>query len=145
MEEVWIIDAARTPRAIGKLGKGAYSDIHPQRLLSTVFKALEERNGLNTAEIDDVIAGCGSPSGKQGSCIARMAALDAGWDERAPGVQLDRFCGSGLTAVNMGAMGIMSGMQDLVVAGGVESMSFTSTLPPVPLLDSGNIDRKNVV
>jgi acetyl-CoA C-acetyltransferase len=129
MQEAWIIDAARTPRGVGKVGKGALSEVHPQRILSTVLKALAERNNLNTAEIDDVIAGCGSQWGKQGACIARMAALDAGYANEAPGMSLDRFCGSGMTAVNLGAMGIMSGMQQLVVAGGVESMSYGSTLP----------------
>ena len=139
MQEAWIIDAARTPRGVGKYGKGALSSVHPQRILATVLKALAERNSLNTAEVDDVIAGCGSQIGKQGSCIARMSALDAGYDIKAPGFALDRFCGSGLTAVNLGAMGIMSGMQNLVVAGGVESMSYGSTLTPKPFIDSENM------
>ena len=140
MQEAWIIDAARTPRGVGKVGKGALSEVHPQRILSTVLKALAERNNLNTAEIDDVIAGCGSQWGRQGACIARMAALDAGYANEAPGMSLDRFCGSGMTAVNLGAMGIMSGMQQLVVAGGVESMSYGSTLPRVT---GGVIDGDN--
>jgi len=134
MTEAWIIDAARTPRGIGKINKGALTTTHPQRILATVLKALAERNNLNTEEIDDVIAGCGSQSGKQGACIARMAALDAGYSTQTPGISVERFCGSALSAVNLGAMGIMSGMQQLVVAGGVESMSHNSTLPP-----SGNI------
>jgi len=140
MTEAWIIDAARTPRGVGKVGKGGLSAVHPQRILSTVLKALAERNHLDTADIDDVIAGCGTQFGKQGACIARMAALDAGYDVRASGVTLDRFCGSGLTAANLAAMGIMSGAQDLVVAGGVESMSYGSTLPRAAgaTLDSGN-------
>jgi acetyl-CoA C-acetyltransferase len=140
MTEAWIIDAARTPRGIGKIGKGALADVHPQRLLSTVLRALAERNQLETGDIDDVIAGCGTQVGKQGACIARMAALDAGYDMRAPGVTLDRFCGSGLTAANLGAMGVMSGAQDLVIAGGVESMSYGSSLPrhAGATLDSGN-------
>jgi acetyl-CoA C-acetyltransferase len=96
-----------------------------------VLEALAERNDLKTDEVDEVIAGCGTQSGNQGACIARMSALDAGWSVEAPGFSLDRFCGSGLTAVNQAAMGIMSGMQDLVVAGGVESMSYTSTLKPL--------------
>ncbi|WP_422643268.1 acetyl-CoA C-acetyltransferase [Zavarzinia sp.] len=144
MSEAWIIDAARTPRGIGKLGKGALSEVHPQRILSTVLKALAERNGLNTADVDDVIAGCGSQWGKQGWCIARMAALDAGYDNDAPGMSLDRFCGSGLTAVNLGAMGIMSGMQNLVVAGGVESMSHGSTLNGSRFMDSGNLHLRDI-
>lgn len=144
LSEAWIIDAARTPRGIGKLGKGGLSEVHPQRILSTVLKTLAERNGLNTADIDDVIAGCGSQWGKQGWCIARMAALDAGYDNDAPGMSLDRFCGSGLTAVNLGAMGIMSGMQQLVVAGGVESMSHGSTLNGSRFMDSGNLHLREI-
>ena len=144
MTEAWIIDAARIPRAIGKIGKGAYSDVHPQQLLSTVLKALQKRNNLNTADIDDVIAGCGTQAGKQGACIARMAALDAGWDNSATGFSLDRFCGSALTAVNLAAMGVMSGMQNLLIAGGVESMSHTSTLKGRPVIDSDNMHLRDL-
>ena len=93
MIEAWIIDAARTPRGIGKVEKGALSKIHSQRLLSTVLKALAERNELNTDEVDDVIAGCGTQSGNQAACIARMAALDAGWNNVTPGISVERFCG----------------------------------------------------
>jgi acetyl-CoA C-acetyltransferase len=139
MREAWIIDAARTPRGIGKLAKGALSSIHPQRLLSTVLRALAKRNGLATEDIDDVVIGCNTQQGKQAMCIARMAALDAGYGNAVAGFSLDRFCGSGLTAVNLAAMGVMSGMQHLVVAGGVESMSHTSTLSRSLLLDSGNL------
>lgn len=139
MSEAWIIDAARTPRGIGKIGKGALTQVHPQRILSTVLKALAERNDLNTKDIDDVIAGCGTQAGKQAACIARMAALDAGYSTLAPGLSIERFCGSAMTAVNLAAMGIMSGMQNLVVAGGIESMSHNSTLDSrMPFLDSGN-------
>ncbi|HWA89448.1 MAG TPA: acetyl-CoA C-acetyltransferase [Rhizomicrobium sp.] len=140
MSEAWIIDAARTPRGIGKIGKGGLAAVHPQRILSHVLKALAERNALDTAEIDDVVIGCGTQIGRQGSCIARMAALDAGFANDATGVALDRFCGSGLTAVNIAAMGVMSGAQDLVIAGGVESMSYGFSLPPIAggFLDSGN-------
>ncbi len=145
MQEAWIVDAARTPRGIGKIGKGALADIHPQRILSTVFKALAERNSLETADIDDVIAGCGTQAGKQGLCIARMAALDAGYDMVAPGFSLDRFCGSGLTAVNLAAMGIMSGVQNLVVAGGVESMSHGATLSNSAFIDSGNLALRKLI
>jgi len=139
MPEAWIIDAARTPRAIGKIGKGALAQVHPQRILSTVLKALGERNDIVTEDLDDVIAGCGTQQGKQAACIARMASLDAGWSPKAPGLTIERFCGSAMTAVNLGAMGIMSGMQDLVVSGGVESMSHNSTLErEIPFIDSGN-------
>jgi len=139
MNEVWIVDAARTPRGIGKIDKGALAGIHPQRLLSTVLAALAARNDLRTADIDEVIAGCNTQAGKQGLCIARMAALDAGFDNAAVGFSLDRFCGSGLTAINLGAMGILSGTQKLVIAGGVESMSHNSTLQRSLLMDSGNL------
>jgi acetyl-CoA C-acetyltransferase len=138
MTEAWIIDAARIPRANGRPGKGAYSDVHPQHLLSTVLRALQSRNGLDTADVDDVIAGCNLQQGKQGSNIARMSALDAGWDLRTTGLTVHRFCGSGLSAVSLGAMGVMSGMQQLVVAGGVESMSHGSTIPNQTPTDGGN-------
>lgn len=143
MSEAWIIDAARTPRGIGKQGKGALWEIHPQKLLSTVLKALAQRNDLNTAEIDDVIISCSSQIKKQGACIARMSALDAGFSNKASGVTLDRFCGGGISSVNMAAASIMSGMEDLVIAGGVEMMSYTSAEGfPMPL-DAGNVDLRN--
>jgi len=145
VQEAWIVDAARTPRGVGKIGKGALAAIHPQRILSTVFKALAERNSLETADIDDVIAGCGTQAGKQGLCIARMAALDAGYATTAPGVSIDRFCGSGLTAVNLAAMGILSGQQNLVVAGGVESMSHGATLSNSAFIDSGNLALRKLI
>ncbi|MEX1148269.1 MAG: acetyl-CoA C-acetyltransferase [Sphingomonadales bacterium] len=142
MKEAWIIDVARTPRGIGKIGKGALADIHPQRILSTVLAALVERNGIDTRDVDDVIAGCNTQFGKQGLCIARTAALDAGFDVSAPGVTLDRYCGSGLTAVTLAAMGVMSGVQDLVFACGIESMSHNQTLTREFMLDSGNVDLR---
>ncbi len=145
MGEAWIIDAARTPRGIGKAGAGALAGIHPQRLLSGVLAALAARNGINPADIDDVVAGVNTQQGKQGLDLARMAALDAGFGASVPGVTLDRFCGSGLSAVSIAAMGIMSGVQQLVFAGGVESMSHTRTLEREFMLDSGNLDlRKRV-
>ena len=98
MPEAYIIDACRTPRGIGKVGKGALADFHPQRLAATVLGAIAKRNDLNTAEVDDVIWGTSSQRGKQGNDMGRMAALDAGFDTRASGVTLDRFCGSGITA-----------------------------------------------
>ncbi|HXC49953.1 MAG TPA: acetyl-CoA C-acetyltransferase [Candidatus Limnocylindrales bacterium] len=141
--EAWIIDAVRTPRGIGKQGKGALSHLHPQRLSATVLSALAERNGLDTAEVDDVIWGCSTQVGRQGACVGRMSVLDAGWDTRASAVTLDRFCGSGITAVNLAAASLMSGMEDVVVAGGVEMMSFTATLPP-GLLDAGNLHLRDL-
>ena len=138
MPQALIIDACRTPRGIGRVGKGALADIHPQQLAATVLKALAERNDLNTAEVDDIVWGTSTQTGKQGGDLARMAALDAGYDVRASGVTLDRFCGSGLTAVNMAAAQVMSGMEDLVIAGGTEVMSYSTAGPP-PMLDAGNM------
>jgi acetyl-CoA C-acetyltransferase len=123
MSEALIVDAVRTPRAIGKPGKGAYNGVHPQHLAATVLKALQERNDLNTADIDDVIWGTSAQKGTQAGDLARMAALDAGFDPKVSGVTLDRFCGSGLTAVNLAAGQIKSGMEELVIAGGTEMMS----------------------
>ena len=112
MPEAYIIDAARTPRGIGKVGKGALADFHPQHLAATVLKALAERNNLKTGEVDDVIWGTSSQRGKQGGDMGRMAALDAGFDIKASGMTLDRFCGSGITVVNLAAASIMSGNTD---------------------------------
>lgn len=123
MPEAFIIDAVRTPRSIGKVGKGALAHMHPQHLAATVLKALQDRNGLDTAAVDDVIWGCSAQMGLQGGDMGRMAALDAGFDVRASGVTLDRFCGSGLTAASLAAAQVMSGMEDLVIAGGTEMMS----------------------
>jgi acetyl-CoA C-acetyltransferase len=121
--EAYIIDAVRTPRSIGKLGKGALSHMHPQHLAAAVLKAIKERNDLRTEDVDDVIWGCSAQMGLQGGDMGRMAALDAGYADTASGVTLDRFCGSGLTATNLAAGQILSGMEDLVVAGGTEMMS----------------------
>jgi acetyl-CoA C-acetyltransferase len=126
-DEALIIDAVRSPRGKGK-DSGALHDVHPQRILAQVLNALQARNGFDTAEVDDVVMGCGAGSGDHSMDIARMAALDAGWSIQAPGVTLNRFCGSGQQAVNFAAMGIRAGFQDLVVAGGVESMSRPSPM-----------------
>jgi acetyl-CoA C-acetyltransferase len=142
MPDALIIDACRTPRGVGKVGKGALADFHPQHLAATVLKALAERNGLNTAQVDDIIWGTSTQRGKQGGDLGRMAALDAGYDVRASGMTLDRFCGSGITTVNLAAASIMSGMEDLVIAGGTEMMSYTAATADrttVGLLDSGNL------
>jgi len=142
MAEAWIIDACRTPRGIGKVGKGALADIHPQQLAASVLSALASRNNLNTAEVDDVIWGTSSQRGKQGGDLGRMAALDAGYDIRASGMTLDRFCGSGITTANLAAASIMSGMEDLVIAGGTEMMSYTAasaTPGVIPMMDNGNL------
>ena len=142
MAEAFIIDTCRTPRGIGKVGKGALADIHPQQLASSVLSALAKRNDIKTAEVDDIIWGTSSQRGKQGGDLGRMAALDAGYDIKASGVTLDRFCGSGITSVNLAAAQIMSGMEDLVIAGGTEMMSYTaSSADPKapPMMDSGNL------
>jgi len=146
MTEAWIIDAVRTPRGVGKVGKGALAHLHPQHLASTVLKALAERNKINTAEVDDVIWGTSTQVGAQGADMGRMAALDAGYDIKASGMTLDRFCGSGITTVNLAAATIMSGMQDLVIAGGCEMMSYTAQLPPsgAPLMDRGNLHLREI-
>ena len=147
MTEAYIIDAARTPRGIGKAGKGSLSEFHPSRLLAKVFEGIQSRNDLNTVDIDDVVVGCSSQVGKQGSCVGRMAALDAGWDTSASAVTLDRFCGSGITSVNLAAANIMSGMDDLCVAGGVEMMSYTATLTPEygnRTVDGGNLHLRDL-
>ena len=123
MAEAYIIDAVRTPRAIGKTGKGAYSGMHPQHLAAVVLAALKDRNAIKTEEVDDIIWGTSAQTGLQGGDIGRMAALDAGYDVKASGVTLDRFCGSGITATNLAAAQIMSGMEDCVIAGGTEMMS----------------------
>ena len=145
MPEALIIDACRTPRGIGKVGKGALADFHPQHLAATVLKALAQRNNLNTAEVDDIIWGTSTQRGKQGADLGRMAALDAGYDVKASGMTLDRFCGSGITPVNIAAASIMSGMEDLVIAGGTEMMSYTAATADrtsVGLLDSGNLSLR---
>ena len=140
MVEALIIDACRTPRGIGKAGKGALSDIHPQHLGATVLSALRERTGIDTAEVDDIIWGTSAQVGEQTGDIGRMSALDAGYDVRASGVTLDRFCGSGITSVNMAAASIMSGAEDLVIAGGTEKMSMATRRGDGPLMmDSGNL------
>ena len=142
MTEAWIIDTCRTPRGIGKIGKGALAEMHPQQLGATVLKALAERNQLNTAEIDDIVWGTSAQIGTQGGDLGRMSALDAGYDVRASGVTLDRFCGSGITAVNMAAASVMAGMEDLVIAGGCEMMSMPnrrSSEDGPTMMDRGNL------
>ena len=106
-----IIDAVRSPRGKGKPNGGLH-EVHPQRVLAQVLEALRERNDLETSDVDDVIMGCSSGSGDHSMDIARMAALDAGWSLDAPGVTINRFCGSGQQAVNFAAMGLRSGFQD---------------------------------
>ncbi|WP_302172284.1 acetyl-CoA C-acetyltransferase [uncultured Hydrogenophaga sp.] len=122
MTQAFIYDAVRTPRGKGKKD-GSLHEVKPVDLLAGVLTALQQRLGFDTAAVDDVVMGVVSPIGEQGSVIAKVAALKAGWDWRCSGVQINRFCASGLEAVNLAAMKVASGWEDLVVAGGVESMS----------------------
>ncbi len=141
MREALIIDACRTPRG---RRKGSLSEVHPMDLLCVPLKAIVERNNLDPNHIDDVIIGCVTETGEQGTNIARGAVLAAGWPVDIPGVTLNRFCGSGQQAVNFAAMAVRSGAQDLVVAGGVEHMTrvpMGSDMGPLPasLLEKYNL------
>jgi acetyl-CoA C-acetyltransferase len=139
--EAWIIDACRTPRGVGKVGKGALAELHPQVLGATVLRALAARNGLDTGDVDDIIWGTSMQVGSQGGDLGRMAALDAGYAITASGVTLDRFCGSGITSVNFATASIMTGFEDVVIAGGTEMMSSYAanvSTSRSPFLDSGN-------
>ncbi len=122
MSEAIIYDAVRTPRGKGKKS-GSLNEVPPVQLASKVLQAIEKRNNLNTADIDDVVLGCVHPTNEQGADIARSAVLEAKWDQTVSGVQVDRFCASGLEAVNIAAGQIMSGQADMSIGGGVESMS----------------------
>lgn len=122
MSDALIFDAVRTPRGKGKKD-GSLHEITPIHLLKNMYDALQERNNLDTSKVDDVVLGVVTPVAEQGSCIARVSALYAGWNERVAGITQNRFCASGLESVNLAAMKIMSGQEDLVVAGGLESMS----------------------
>ena len=139
MTEAFIVGHARTPRGRGKKGKGGLSGIHPQELLGQTLNVLAERTGLDKSAVDDVVVGCVTEAKEQGSCIARNSVLAAGWPVEVTGVTLNRFCGSGLQAINFAQMGVASGAQELVVAGGVESMS------RVPMgSDEAGIDGHNM-
>ena len=122
MSEAYIIDAIRTPRGKGKK-EGSLYQVKPITLLTTLLNELKDRHQLDTSKVDDIVLGCVTPIGDQGADIAKTAAIAAGWDNDVAGVQINRFCASGLEAVNMAAMKVRSGWEDIVVAGGVESMS----------------------
>lgn len=122
MSEAYIIDAIRTPRGKGKK-EGSLYQVKPITLLTTLLNQLKDRHQLDTSKVDDIVLGCVTPIGDQGADIAKTAAIAAGWDNDVAGVQINRFCASGLEAVNMAAMKVRSGWEDMVVAGGVESMS----------------------
>lgn len=146
MSEAFIVDAVRTPRGIGKPGKGALAQLHPQHLAATVLKALRERNDIESALVDDVIWGTSAQKGMQGGDMGRMAALDAGFDVSVSGVTLDRFCGSGLSAVSLAAGQLKSGFEHLIIAGGTEMMSHVNAISqqeraaglPSLMIGSGN-------
>lgn len=122
MNEAFIYDALRTPRGKGKRD-GALNEVTPVKLASQTLKALEKRNNINTEDVDDVVLGCVHPVREQGADIARTAVLGANWHQSVSGAQVDRFCASGLEAINIAAGQIMSGQSDMTVGGGVESMS----------------------
>lgn len=122
MSEAYIIDAIRTPRGKGKKD-GSLHEVKPISLLTMLLNELKERHNLDTSQVDDIVLGCVTPIGDQGADIAKTAAIAAGWDNDVAGVQINRFCASGLEAVNLAAQKVRSGWEDLVVAGGVESMS----------------------
>ncbi|MCP4356431.1 MAG: acetyl-CoA C-acetyltransferase [Chloroflexi bacterium] len=121
-QEAYVFDAIRTPRGKGKKN-GTLHEVAPIDLLATVMREMQQRYDLDTSQVDDIVLGCVSPIGEQGAVIPRTAAIYAGWDVDTPGMQINRFCASGLETVNMAAMKVRSGWEDLVVAGGVESMS----------------------
>ena len=129
-QDAYIYEAIRTPRSRGKAG-GEPNEVKPIDLVVTLMDELVARTGLDTSQVDDVVLGCVSPVGDQGSDIAKIAAQKAGWDIDVPGMQLNRFCASGLEAVNLAAQKVRSGWENLVVAGGVESMS------RVPMMSDG--------
>jgi acetyl-CoA C-acetyltransferase len=139
MTQAYVIDAVRTPRGRGRAGKGALSGVHPQELLAQTLNALADRARFPREAVEDVVVGCVSQVKEQGANLARNAVLAAGYPEIVTGVTLNRFCGSGLQACNFAAMGVMSGQQDLVIGGGVESMS------RVPMgSDGGGMDGDNL-
>ena len=123
MTDCFIYDAVRTPRGKGRKKDGALADAPPLRMAQAVLQALPERGDFDSKEIEDVILGCVEPVGEQGANVGRMAAMISGYDESVPGVQLNRFCSSGLEAVNIAAAKVKAGDVDLILGGGMESMS----------------------
>jgi acetyl-CoA C-acetyltransferase len=145
MADVFILDAVRTPRGRGKAGKGALSGVHPQELLAQTLNHLAKKAGIDKSHVEDVVIGCVSQVNEQGSCIARNSILAADWPDGVTGVTLNRFCGSGLQAVNFAAMGVMSGQQQLVIGGGVESMSRVPMGSDGGMLDGNNLRLRKKV
>jgi len=136
MGDAWIVDVVRTPRGKGR-PDGALHDVHPQELLAQCLNALVARVGFDPVEVDDVIAGNGILTGDH-DAVGRLATLLAGWPATVPGMTLNRFCGSAQQAITVAAMGVASGMQDLAVAGGVESMSRWNLAAGSSTIDGGN-------
>lgn len=145
MRDVFILDAVRTPRGRGKAGKGAISGVHPQELLAQALNHLAKKSGLRREDVEDVVAGCVTQANDQGGGLARNAVLTAGWPENVTGVTLNRYCGSGAQAVNFAAMGVMSGQQELVVGGGVESMSRVPMGADGAALDGNNLHLRGKI
>ncbi|WP_082695603.1 acetyl-CoA C-acetyltransferase [Mycobacterium sp. IS-1742] len=137
MTDAWILDAVRTPRGRGRPDGGLHG-VHPQELLAQCLRALTTRVGFDPGEVDDVVAGNGLLAGEHGDDIARLALLLAGWPQTVPGMTLNRFCGSGQQAVTVAAAGVACGAQDVVVAGGVESMSRWDVGVGIPTIDGAN-------
>jgi acetyl-CoA C-acetyltransferase len=123
MSTAYIVDACRTPRGIGKQGKGALAHLHPQELGATVLRAIRDRNALDTSKVDDIIWSTSQQRGKQAGDLGRLSALWADYDLKASGVTLDRYCGGGITSVSFAAAQIMAGFEDVIIAGGTEMMS----------------------
>src|SRR6476620_3501794 len=138
MSDAWILDVVRTPRGKGR-ADGALHDVHPQEPFAQCLRVLATRVGFDPEEVDDVIAGNGILTGDH-DAVGRLATLLAGWPESVPGLTLNRFCGSAQQAITVAAMGVASGMQDLVVAGGVESMSRWDLTAGSVTIDGGNPD-----
>ena len=145
MTTSYILDAIRTPRGRGKAGKGALSHLHPQELLGQVLRTLSQRGTFTADQVDDVTVGCVSQIGEQGANVARNAVLAAGWPDAVSAVSLNRFCGSGLQAINFAAMGVASGALQLAVAGGVESMSRVPMGSDGAGQDGGNVRLRDRV
>ncbi len=136
--DAYILESVRSPRGRGRAGKGAISSVHPQELLGQTLNRLVEKAKVSASEVSDVVCGVVSQAGEQGSCVVRNAILAAGWPDDVTGVTVNRYCGSGLQAVNFAAMTVMSGQSELTVGGGVESMS------RCPMgSDGGGVDGNN--
>ncbi len=143
--DVYIYESVRTPRGRGKANKGALSGIHPQELLAQALNRLADKCGLDKSQVEDVTVGCVTQVKEQGACIARNAIIAAGWPDDVTGNTVNRFCGSGLQAVNFAAMGVASGFQDCTIGGGVESMSRVPMGSDGAMIDGLNLKMRERV